>query len=562
MENRTCEHCKKEFSFDSEDLNLYARFDVPVPSKCFECRKQRLYAFRNERRLYRRNCDLCGKSTVTIYSKDKPFKVFCPPCFWSDNWDAKDYGQDFDFSRPFFDQFREVQLKTPRMALLTKNSVNSEYTNHCGENKNCYLSFATFGSENVLYSSDIWHRGQDVMDCSMITDSATLCYECVDCEKINNCQYCLFVKESSDCMYSYDLKNCSNCFLCFNLRNKNFCILNKQYTREDYLNEIKKYNLNSRDSRESIYKKYIDVIKNLSVHKSAILEKTINCTGNTLYNSKNAKYYFDAEDVEDSRYSIQSPNVKDSIDNYHVGLPVTQYIYCSHGIVRSTNVICCHLSYDNTFISYCDSCQNSNNLFGCVSIKKGSYCILNKQYEKEEYAVFYKKIKDHMKKTGEWGQFFPKNIAPVYYNETLAQVHMPLTKDVAISQGFNWQDNLGGTFDKETLDIIPDLVDDLDLNILKEILKCNSCKKNYNIVQAEFDLYKRMKIPASNFCPDCRYERRISLRLPYKLWHRQCMCDLTNHEHIGKCTNEFETSYSPEREEKVFCESCYQKEVV
>jgi hypothetical protein len=174
MENRTCEHCKKEFSFDSEDLNLYARFDVPVPSKCFECRKQRLYAFRNERRLYRRNCDLCGKSTVTIYSKDKPFKVFCPPCFWSDNWDAKDYGQDFDFSRPFFDQFREVQLKTPRMALLTKNSVNSEYTNHCGENKNCYLSFATFGSENVLYSSDIWHRGQDVMDCSMITDSATL----------------------------------------------------------------------------------------------------------------------------------------------------------------------------------------------------------------------------------------------------------------------------------------------------------------------------------------------------------------------------------------------------
>ena len=27
------------------------------------------------------------------------------------------------------------------------------------------------------------------------------------------------------------------------------------------------------------------------------------------------------------------------------------------------------------------------------------------------------------------------------------------------------------------------------------------------------------------------------------------------------CENEFETAYAPEREEKVYCESCYNKEI-
>ncbi|MFH1193084.1 MAG: hypothetical protein V1656_02080 [Candidatus Jorgensenbacteria bacterium] len=30
----------------------------------------------------------------------------------------------------------------------------------------------------------------------------------------------------------------------------------------------------------------------------------------------------------------------------------------------------------------------------------------------------------------------------------------------------------------------------------------------------------------------------------------------------GKCPNEFETSYAPERKEIVYCESCYNAEVV
>ena len=68
-------------------------------------------------------------------------KVYSQEIWWSDKWDGRDYGRDFDFSRPFFDQFQELRLSTPRMSLLNSNGENSEYCNLTTDNKNCYLVF-------------------------------------------------------------------------------------------------------------------------------------------------------------------------------------------------------------------------------------------------------------------------------------------------------------------------------------------------------------------------------------------------------------------------------------
>jgi hypothetical protein len=52
---------------------------------------------------------------------------------------------------------------------------------------------------------------------------------------------------------------------------------------------------------------------------------------------------------------------------------------------------------------------------------------LNKQYTKEEYEKLLPKIIAHMKKTGEWGEFFPISISPFNYEETPAMDYYPLT---------------------------------------------------------------------------------------------------------------------------------------
>lgn len=506
---------------------------------------------------------MCGKSTVSIFSPHKPYKAYCNDCWWGDGWDPTSYGRDFDFSRPFFEQFNELLLDTPRQSLLIKNSVNSEYTHHSIDNKNCYYSFSMIGCENVLYSTNVYTPLKDSCDCYHIRGTANeRNYECVDILNGYKCQFSFFLKDCSDCSYSYDLRNCSNCFLCVNLRSKSHCILNEQYTKEEYDKKIKEFNLGSHKSRAKMYESFLNLMKEKATHKFAFTQQSVNSSGNFVVNCKNAHYVFDADYLEDCKYMYVAPDVKDSMDTYHIGFK-TELIYEIHAVIRSSNVIVANLSYDNNNIQYCDSCHNSSNLFGCIGIRKGKNIIFNKQYSEEDYKTTRDKIIEHMKKTGEYGEFFPSSISPYGYNETQGQVYMPLEKEEALKRGFKWEDTIGGMYGKETIgfETIPDDINKVPDSITKEVLKCEKCTKNYNIVPQELQFYKREIIPIPRLCPGCRYNRKILMRSPRKLWHRSCMCEQGSHDHTGKCPNEFKTSYSPDRTEKIYCESCYNKEV-
>ncbi len=578
-ETKICENCKQEFTIAPDDFSFYEKISVPAPTWCPDCRQRRRYAWRNERVLYRRNCDLCGKSTVTIYSPNKPYKVYCPPCWWSDKWNGSDYGRDFDFSRPFFEQWQELQLQVPRIALLTKNSVNSEYTNHSSNNRNCYLCFGIFDSENLLYCTNVWNASRDSMEIYRNGEGAELCYECTDSFRIYHCQYGRLLRDSTDCFYCFDCRGCSSCFMSSNLRNKNYYFFNQPYSKEEYLKKIKEFNLGSFKEREQLYGKYLGMIKEQALHRFAIIERSNNVSGNVISDSKNVHQVFDADKAEDTKYGIVCPDVKHSMDSYHYGFAI-ELVYESHALIHSYNVLFSHLSYDNSHLMYCDSCHNSENLFGCVGVKQGRYVILNKKYSETDYLALKEKIIEQMKKTGEYGEFFPPQLSPFGYNETQGQIYMPLKKEAALKLGLKWEDRVPGTFGKETLKPadIPDNIKDVPDSIVDQALACIECGRNYNVVKPELDLYRRFNAPIPRLCPHCRYLRKIALRPPRKLWHRACLCNgeesekrkegsvyknTVSHFHgQNHCPNEFETAYAPDRPEIIYCEACYNAEVV
>jgi hypothetical protein len=574
METKQCKNCKKDFTIDTEDFNFYEKIKVPPPTWCPECRQLRRYAWRNERNLYRRPCDLCGKSTVTIYSPNKPYKVYCNECWWGDGWDAAAYGRDFDFNRPFFEQFSELQHDVPRMALLNKNSVNSEYTNHSSDNKNVYLSFATLYSENVYHSTWVM-KSRECADCSFVYEKGERLYEILDTRTCYECQYGMFLKDCSSCYYCYDCRGCNNCFMSANLRGKSYVFRNQQYSREEYLKMMKEVELSSFAVRQGLEREF-DELMQQAIHRYAISERNVNSVGSLIYDCKNVKDSFEVTQGEDSRYIYGSLVIKNSMDVYHGGYPPAELNYEMHGAARNYNARFSHLCYDNMNMDYCDTCQNSQNLFGCVSIKNGEYHIFNRKYLKAEYQALKEKIIEHMKKTGEYGEFFPPSIAPVYYNETQGNLYVPMTKEDVLAKGWHWEENILGTFGKETVTSakIPDKIEDVPDSFLGEIFACTECSKNYNIIKNELLFYHKESIPLPRKCPNCRYKRRFDLRPARRLWHRSCMCALEEHGHGAKCPNEFETPYpperadgssvragAPERTEKIYCEQCYNKEV-
>jgi hypothetical protein len=355
-----------------------------------------------------------------------------------------------------------------------------------------------------------------------------------------------------------------------NLRNKSNVFRNEQLTKEEYNARMAEVNLASYETRGQLAEEFLDLIQNNTFHKYAVTERNANCTGSMLFNSKNAHNCFDADLIEDSKYIYSAQPLKTCMDIYHAGFNM-ELCYEVHGCTRVSNCQFCHLCYDNMNVSYSDSCQNSQNLFGCVGIKKGEYMIFNKKYSKEEYTKLREKIIAHMNETGEYGEFFPPSIAPVAYNETQGNFYMPMTKEETLARGWNWEDKLPGTYGKETIqpEQIPDTITDTNELILKEIFKCVDCTKNYNIIPDEFAFYKRENIPLPRRCSDCRYMRRFNMRPPRKLWTRECMCKKTGHGHdeenlsaSGGCTLQSESCFSPERVETVYCEGCYQKEVL
>ncbi len=556
--NKTCNQCQKEFVIRKEDQIFYAQVEAPAPSYCPDCRMQRRLCFRNERTLYKRACDLCKNEGISLYPPSSPYITYCHTCWWSDEWDPKSFARDYDPTRSFLEQFQEMRLQVPRIQLLVINSVRSDYTNNAGDNKDCYLIFAAEENEDSAYSRLIM-KCKAAYDCAFVYDSEK-CYECIDGRKLYNCMFTEQCQSSTDLYFSYNCRDSTNAIFCTNGRHVSYQIENHPCTKEEF--EAKKAEVfASHESLEAAKKHFEELKKGLLV-KNAVQTKCHNATGDYMYNCYDGIRLFDASDTKNASYMADATEAIDCMDcNNTYYKP--ELCYNGMGFLQSNrSKYSTYIIYSND-VEYSDSCYNSQSVFGCAAIRKGNYMILNKEYEKEEYEALKAKIIADMKERGEYGDFFPPELSPFGYNETLAKEYYPLTKEQALAYGYKWQDETTGTYGKETIagETMPQTINEVSDDILKQILVCVDCKKNFRITGAELQFYRQSGLPLPRKDFECRHQDRMHKRNPRKLWSRSCMCELATHNHAGKCPTEFETSFSPERPETVYCEPCYQAEV-
>ena len=578
MQTKNCQNCKSDFNIEPDDMAFYEKMKVPAPTWCPDCRLVRRMQFRNERSLYHRTCDSCKQKKIFMYSDTTPFPVYCKECWWKDNWGGLLYGRQYDFSVPFFVQMYELMKTVPRPGTIQQgNNVQSEYSNRVTDMRNCYLVFNSIVSENCMYGN-LLNGSKDCVD-GFNNLTCEQCYQCVD---VSKCYRCFFSQESQECAESYFLYNCrnlTNCFGCVNLRNKSHCIFNEQYSQEDYKKFIEDFQNGGRAKiAEAIAK--MEEIKKSAIHPWMVGRTITNSTGNWIENSDNTQNTFASNNCEDVKYGYSLAKAKDSMDYSYWGSGSELIYDCVNVGIQCSNIRWNHESWigDND-LTYCMNCHSSKNLFGCVGLRNAQYCIFNTQYTEEEYKELVSKIIEQMNsipyidtlgKKYTFGEFYPPEFSPFMYNETVAQEFFPLTKEVAQSRGYTWKDEIQKQY-KTTIEPgdVPNTSKDIDENICNEIIAClnkgktsTKCVSAFKITGDELAFYKRFSLPLPEYCSNCRHFERLSKRNPLKLWPRACMCQQQNHDHSGACSNEFETSYSPDRPEIVYCEGCYQKEVI
>ncbi len=546
---KECLKCKSSFDVTDEDRKFYKNFDLPDPESCPPCRNQQRSSWRNERELYQRRCDLSGKQIISIYSPDKPFPVYAQEEYWGDQWDALDYGMDVDLDKPFFPQFAELMNRVPRLAIINKQTENSEYSNYSFANKNCYLTFGCHYEEDCMYG----HYSTKNKNCAdyLWLYGSELCYECIYSKNCNRSVFLDHCENVSESYFSVDLKNCKNCIFSSNLRNKQYYILNKPHTKEEYYKKLESFAFDGYKRFEEAKQFFLSDFRKRFPFRDVYQTNCENCEGGTHENSKNLRYSFDCTGCEDSAYGFQMDETYNSLDNTCSGYDRLDFCYQTIGVNGGNNLNVCDSCWHNSDLNYCSLCFSSKNLFGCISLKRKEYCILNKQYSKEEYEKLVPKIIESMKRHGEWGKFFPTAISPFGYNETIASTNYPLDEEGALARGWKWNKEESATSYKGPAYEIPDNVKNVKDDICKRIVICEVSGKPYKVIPQELNFYRKLGVPVPRRSPLQRHMDRLSLRNPFEFFDRNC----------SKCQVAIKTSYSSDRPEKIYCEACYLKEV-
>lgn len=563
-DRRECKGCGLEFVIDDGDLRFYervapevsgVRYPIDPPLLCPACREQRRLAFRNERQLYRRPSSFSGKLMITTYPPESIYQVYHYDEWWSDSWDASDYGRDFDFERPFFEQYYELWKEVPQVGLITSRNHNSEYTNFSEQEKNCYMVFASNRNQDCMYSSYIWDS-RSCVDCFDVEDSELL-YDCVSCSKCYNCRSSDLCRDSFDLLYCYDCHGCRNLVACASLRRKEYQVLNRSVSKAEY-----DALLNNPDELAKIREQY-ELLKR---DTPRLFAQIINCekvSGSNLRNCSRVRNGFNAFDLQDAHYVENvSGNARDLLDvsgctNTELGCELISVAYG----YRVAFCLYCHTSLSDSY--YCVSCMNGKHLFGCNSLRNKEYAILNKVYSREDYFALLPRIIEHMRKHREWGEFFPMQISPWGYNDTAANDYYPLAKEVATERGLSWAPVLKRDYPKpDGLNVIraeeiPRSAMDVDESFTNKIFLCEVTGKAFRILVPELRFYKNAYAALPRKCPEQRHKERLTRLSPRELWRRQC--DNVLDESDARCVNCFETPFSPEGNERVYCEECYRR---
>ncbi len=520
IERRTCAVSWTEFPIYSSDDAFYAKisptfdgkkFPIPRPTLCPEERQRRRLMFRNERKLYKRKCDATWESIISMYSPDKPYKVYNQKYRWSDAWDAMEYGREYQSGLWFEKQFIGLLHDVPTFNLYNVDPENAEYVNHTYKAHSSYMCFSSLEPDRCLHSWWII-RSSQCIDCAYIENSEN-CYECVKCKKCFNVFYS---QNSEDCSNSSFLDRCfwcSYCHHCWWLNNKQYCIYNKQYTKEEYFKKT-----------GTLREDYDDDNRILPALDLMNAENSI---WNNLSDCNSCVLVCDFANGQWVKYTFDDEGYSNSMDCYGATWWEWQY-----ECMWSANSYMCLWNFyanNNTNVYYSNKIYNCKNCFACVWIRDKEYCILNKQYSKEEYEKVVSLIVTDMIKEWRRGEFFSPDGSMFSYNETIADTYFPrsnveLNNSKVVHDAQNIIDPIGFT-DKERADLIS-----MD-GIHKKVFLCVVTKTPFLIQDYELQFYKKHNIPLPKKHPDQRHKERFAKRPWRTLYMRKC--DATGEETLS-----------------------------
>jgi len=490
----TCEISGNVFEVSPREVELRKKFGFgdSLPKILPKFRFRELGAFWSQWNLHKRKSDMSGKNIVSVFRPDCVYPVWQRKEWFENN---NPPSRDYDPSLSFFDQSWELFQKCPIPHVFESNNQNCEYTDDWYYSKNCYLCHSGQYNEDCSYCYECDHCKDSNYGVSAYYSE--LCFDLINSTNCFNSLFLLNCKNVHDSAFLYDCRGCSNCIFCFNLRDKSYCFGNKQLTKEEFEIQKAKWDLSSIKTYEKAKEFFSEMMTNMAWHRALQIDQCEDSSGNYIKQCKDCENCYLLSKHENCvNDCFSGPDAKGTLDSlgtvggeltFMTSLPVFSYY-----AIFSFSVDHCK------FVEYCAYLQNCQYCFGCSGLVNKKYCIFNKQYSEEEYKILREKIISNMKKSGEWGKFFPGYFAPNPYEESFSGFHFPLDKpsDLGFREGESMERNNVKTAE---ISDIPDSWKELNPEkekwITEQIFWDEKYKRSFQITQKDIDFAKKIKGP-------------------------------------------------------------------
>jgi len=424
------------------------------------------------------------------------------------------WGLEYNSDKTFFENFQILFLSVEHQRMLARNSENCDYVDDVIDSADSYLSFAVIiDCSNVLYSFLVKENCHDVVNSMNVLNNCSYIYMSSGIMNSYNIFYSSNCLDLSDIWLSSNMLNCTHCIMCDGLESQKYCIESKQYSKSDYLD--KKEAL-LRD-KESFQKYRNNLNKQLSnfwsenVSWNAILESSDIENGAYLYRVHGWRNLimvaWSEWDKEIYDTIIAWAYKADNMYGVTLSWLNSNDIYCSYSVWINASYV-----FYSYFLDTCSYC------IWCIGLQNKSYCILNKQYSKEDWHIMADRIFWEMEQGGALWEFFPWEINPLYFNDTIAGLIGWFSKQEALDKWYMWRDEQIKVDIPEWSDVIKtsELWDyqwydangnwRINPEILKQVI-VDEKWDYYRIVKPEYDFLVKHSLPL----PETHWMDRIKL---------------------------------------------------
>ncbi len=294
-------------------------------------------------------------------------------------------------SQTFFSELQKIISTLPKRPIYSPNSEDCDFADRVIFGKNLKYCFDSQHCVDSMYIADSY-SAVDCIDGDYLFESQS-CYECVGTYKTFNCAYQEQCEQTQDCLYGYKLFGCHDCFGCVQLKNKSFCIFNRQLSEEDYRKKVEQLKKLPAEKILAMVEELKNRLPRIPIYEG---DNENTPFGNYIWFDKNCYMLFDGSWDENCAYLYDSFHNKNCLDMTYSGenmelsyesIDSEQSFNCNY-IFRSSN------SQDSSYII---NCVDVKDCLGCVNLAHKQYCILNRQYSKEDYERLAPQILEQLK---------------------------------------------------------------------------------------------------------------------------------------------------------------------